>query len=216
MADNVNYTGLTAEHISTNLAQYEAARTGFFNFVLPPKIRNFVRYTYTGRREDVFDESGNVLIPNAVLGETAQEVLKLNVVAADFPDFSLDVLQYTRGNEYVKFAGRPTWDAGSIKVDDIVGLDTLSIMEAWKAAAYNVHTRKGGRMVNYKLDCQLVEYTQDYVPVRVWDVYGCWCSDVKREGMDKENDGKRQINSTIQFDRMVMSFDADSESVYNN
>ena len=168
MADSrINYTGLDAQHISTNLANYEAARSGFFNFIVSPKIRDFVKYTYTGDRSEVFDENGNLLLPDAVLGVGAQEALKLNTVSADFADFKLTPLQYTRGNEIVKFAGVPTWESGSIKIDDIVGLDTKAILMAWKGMAYNVYSRKGGRMKDYKLDCQLVEYTQDYVPVRI-------------------------------------------------
>jgi hypothetical protein len=39
-------------------------------------------------------------------------------------------MQYKRGNEVVNFAGVPSWEDGEIVVDDVVGLDTKSILMA--------------------------------------------------------------------------------------
>lgn len=185
---------LDAMHISTNLANYEAARTGFFSLIVD-NLDGIIKSTYTGDH-DAAPESDKI--------SRAQETLKLNVVTADVPHFSLETLQYRRGNEVVKFAGVPTFEAGSVKVDDVVGLDTKAILMAWQALAYNVHTGKGGRMVDYKRKCVLVEYTQDYEQVRSWDLYGCWIKTLSEDAFDKENDGKRAITATIEFDKAIM------------
>jgi hypothetical protein len=186
---------LDAQHISTNLANYEAARTGFFSLIVD-NLDNIIKATYTG---------DPAAAPKTDKIAKAQEILKLNVLTADVPHFELGVLEYKRGNETVRFAGTPTFNAGSIKVDDVVGVDTKSILMAWQGLAYNVHTRKGGRMVNYKRDCTLIEYTQDYEQVRSWKLYGCWISALSEDAFDKENDGKRAITATIQYDRAVMN-----------
>lgn len=197
-SDNVNRVqGLDAQHISTNLANYEAARSGFFTFIVnTADFNNIVRASYNGDPENAQGITDR--IPNA------EEYLRLNVVKATVPHFSLEKLQYRRGNDYVTFAGTPSWESGSITVDDVVGIDTKSIVMAWQALAYNVYTRKGGRMKDYKKDCVLVEYTQDYVEVRRWNLYGCWISDISEDGFDKESDGKRQLTATIQYDRAEM------------
>lgn len=185
---------LDAMHISTNLANYEAARTGFFSLIVD-NLDGIIKSTYSGDH-DAAPDSDKI--------NRAQEILKLNVVTADVPHFSLETLQYRRGNEVVKFAGVPTFEAGSVKVDDVVGLDTKAILMAWQALAYNVHTGKGGRMVDYKRKCVLVEYTQDYEQVRSWDLYGCWIKTLSEDAFDKENDGKRAITATIEFDKAIM------------
>ena len=131
---------LSAQHISTNLANYEAARTGFFSLIVDD-IDNIVKASYSGDPEAATDNDKIA---------RAQETLKLNVVSAPVPHFSLEPLKYQRGNDTVKFAGVPTFKDGSIKVDDVVGMDTKSILMAWQGLAYNVHTRKGGRMLNIK------------------------------------------------------------------
>jgi hypothetical protein len=182
---------LGAQHICANLASYEAARSGFFTFIVDD-IDNIIRADYAG---DPTEAGPNDRIAHA------QEYLKLNVISFPVPHNSLEVLQYRRGNEQCKFAGVPTYEAGQLVVDDVVGLDTKSILLAWKELAYNSHTRKGGRMANYKKTCTLCEYTQDYELIRTWTLYGCWISELSEDAFNKESDGKRQITATIQYDR---------------
>lgn len=188
---------LSAKHISTNLANYEAARTGFFSLIVDD-IDNIINAAYSGEASDA---TANDKIARA------QETLKLNVVKASVPHFTLDVKQYKRGNDTVKFAGVPEFNQGSITVDDVVGLDTKSILMAWQALAYNVYTRKGGRMKDYKKTCTLIEYTQDFEQVRSWTLYGCWVSSIDESDFDKENDDKRQITAKIEYDRAEMNLD---------
>jgi hypothetical protein len=188
---------LSAQHISTNLANYEAARTGFFSLIVDD-IDNIVKASYSG---DPSAATDNDKIARA------QETLKLNVVSAPVPHFNLTRLEYKRGNDTVTFAGVPEFQTGSIKVDDVVGLDTKSILMAWQALAYNVYTRKGGRMKDYKKNATLVEYTQDFEQVRSWTIYGCWVSEVSEDEFNKESDGKRQITAKIEYDRAEMNLD---------
>lgn len=188
---------LSASHISTNLANYEAARSGFFSLIVD-NIDNIVKASYSGSNPDLAAASDKI--------SQAQEILKLNVVKAPVPHFSLNALEYRRGNDVVKFAGVPTFKDGSIVVDDVVGMDTKSILMAWQGLAYNVHTRKGGRMKDYKKDCTLIEYTQDFEQIRSWKLYGCWVSDITEGDFDKESNGdKRQITAKIEYDRAEMN-----------
>lgn len=113
--------GLTAQHIATDLANYEAARSGFFTLTVSD-IDNIIKASYQGENPD--SATVNDRIANA------QEILLLNVVKADVPHFTLEQLEYRRGNEQVKFAGVPSFDSGSIVVDDVVGLDTKSVLMA--------------------------------------------------------------------------------------
>ena len=186
---------LSAQHISANLANYEAARTGFFSLIVDD-IDNIIKATYTGEAAAATDNDKI---------KQAQETLKLNVTGAPVPHFSLQKQSYRRGNDVVNFAGVPEFSDGEITVDDIVGMDTKSIIMAWQGLAYNVHTRKGGRMKDYKKQCTLIEYTQDFEQIRSWTLYGCWISNVQEDNFNKEQDGKRAIRATIVYDRAVMN-----------
>lgn len=188
---------LSAQHISANLASYEAARSGFFSLIVDD-IDNIVSAAFSGERDAATDNDKIA---------RAQETLKLNVVKAPVPHFSLQALEYKRGNDTVKFAGVPEFQSGNITVDDVVGLDTKSILMAWQALAYNVYTRKGGRMKDYKKNCTLIEYTQDFEQIRSWTLYGCWISEISEGEFDKEQDGKRQIQAKLEYDRAEMNLD---------
>lgn len=183
--ENAFSNGLTAQHISANLEKYEAARSGFFTLVVDD-IDSISRAAYGGRDE---------IIPGA------QQSIMLSVTKTSVPHFTVEVLRYRRGNEEVKFAGVPTFGEGSLVIDDMLGLETKNLLMAWQGLAYNIKTRKGGRMKDYKKTCTLCEYTQDYELIRSWTLFGCWISDVSEEDFDKENDGKRQIQAKLQYDR---------------
>ena len=190
---------LTAEHISNNLANYEAARNAFFVLVVHD-LDNLVKPNYTGENPGENDYIAN-----------AEEVLRLNVVKSSIPHFSVGTESYRRGNEIVNFATTPTWDGGSITVDDVVGLRTKDILVAWLYKAYNPNTRKGGRMSEYKKSAQLIEYTQDYEQVRIWNIQGMFITKLNDSEFDRENDGKRQISVDFVFDRATMEIPEEEE-----
>jgi len=185
---------LSTRHISTNLANYEAARTGFFTLIVDD-LTNLLKPDYKGEANNA-EESDRI--------QNAQEVLKLNVIKCPVPHFELNTHEYRRGNDVVKFAGIPTWNGGTIVVDDIVGLDTKSLLMSWLYLAYNPHTRKGGRMKDYKKTATLCEYTQDYELIRTWTLEGVFVTKIGEEDFDRENDGKRQLQVEFSFDRATV------------
>ena len=185
---------LNTTHISTNLRNYEAARSGFFTLVVDD-LTNLLKPNFKGDAREATD---------ADRIQNAQTVLKLNVVAATVPQFSVGTEEFRRGNDTVKFATVPTWEGGSLTVDDIVGLDTKSLLISWLYLAYNPHTRKGGRMADYKKTETLCEYTQDYELIRTWTLEGVFITKVTDDEFNREQDGKRQLKVEFSYDRAIM------------
>ena len=192
------YDGLsTAEisaSISENLSSYEAARSGFFILVVDG-LDDLLKPDYKGEAENA-EDSDRI--------KKAQETLKLSVTKCPVPHFEIATNEYRRGNDVVKFAGVPTWNGGTITVADYVGLDTKSLLMSWLYKAYNPHTRKGGRMKDYKKTCTLLEYTQDYQLIRYWTLEGCFITGIEEGDFDRENDEVRQLTVSISFDRAMM------------
>ena len=203
MAEIYNPLGTSSEsmstrHISAALHNYEAARSQFFVFEVDfahpvTKKTNLLKPEYSG---DPAAATENDYIQNA------EEPLRLNVLKANVPHFSVGVESYRRGNDVVKFATVPEWNEGSIEVDDIVGLRTKDILTAWLYLAYNPNTRVGGRMIDYKKTCTLYEYTQDYKLIRKWTLEGCFIKNLNEGEFDREStEGKRKITAEIVYDR---------------
>ena len=192
------YDGLsTAEisaSISENLSSYEAARSGFFILVVDG-LDDLLKPNYRGEAENA-EDSDKI--------KKAQETLKLSVTKCPVPHFEIATNEYRRGNDVVKFAGVPTWNGGTITVADYVGLDTKSLLMSWLYKAYNPHTRKGGRMKDYKKTATLCEYTQDYELIRTWTIEGMFITKISEDDFDKENDGPRKLNVEFVFDRATV------------
>lgn len=191
--------GLNTWHISDNLNQYEAARSNFFIFqVGADQLTNLIH-------PDFDTSSGEAGETDRYNPEQASEYLRLNVVKASVPNFTVEAKEYRRGNDVIKWAGVPTFKEGSITVDDVVGLHVKDMLYAWLYLAYDPHTRKGGRMVDYKKTATLMEYTQDYKLIRFWTLDGCFITGIDEGEFDRENDDKRQLTVSISYDRAMMS-----------
>lgn len=198
---NINFGNeLNTKHISTNLANYEAARNAFFtlyvDFRIPgTDVVNLLKPDYTGHPEQATEN-------DYIKG--ADEGLKLNVTKAPVPHFEVKTEEYRRGNDVIKFATTPEWSSGTIEVDDVVGIRTKDILMSWQYLAYNPNTRLGGRMRDYKKTCKLMEYTQDYELIRTWTLEGCFITKLSEGDFDRENDGKRKITVDISYDRATI------------
>ena len=186
---------LNTRHISSNLQNYEAARSAFFVFYIhAEQLKNLYKINTNkdGDSPEVYDKN------------KAAESLRLNVVKASVPSFTLQTLDYRRGNNVVHAAGTPEFTTGSIVVDDVVGLDTKSLLYSWLYLAYDPKTRRGGRMAEYKKEAVLMEYTQDYELLRTWKLHGCFITGIDEGEFDRENDSKRQLTVNFIFDDAEM------------
>jgi hypothetical protein len=179
-------------HISSNIANYELARSNYFTFIVE-NLGTLVRSDF-----GLVDPTEQDVITNG------QEVIKLSVSKASVPHFSIAPIEMRRGNSVVKYAGNPTFDAGTLECQDFVGIDTKSTLMAWQALAYDVVNDKGGRAINYKKNCTLVEYDQAGNEIRHWDLIGCWISNITEDEFDVSADGDRKISCELQFDRSIM------------
>lgn len=181
-------------HIAADLQNYETARSNFFTFI----VSDLDGITKTSYNSELGEPTEDDRISNA------QEILKLSVDSMTVPHFTLGLGEIRRGNSVVKYATVPTFDAGTLVARDYVGLDTKSALMAWQAKAYDINTDKGGRMYQYKKTGTLIEYTQDFVEVRRWILYGCFVRGISEDAFDVTSDGERKISVTIEYDRAEM------------
>jgi hypothetical protein len=184
-----------AYHLANNPDLYEVQRTNNFELVV-----------HFDDNQLTVDDSTD---PQYITGNP-QEIIRLSVVRASVPNFEQQVLEIKRGNSTIKAAGVPTFQAGSIVVNDFIGANTKSVLLAWQRLSYNVSKDTVVRMKDYKKNCQLLEYTRDYQLVRYWDLKGCWISAVSEPEYNMEGSEKKTITGTLQYDRAEMHM-ADEE-----
>ena len=189
---------LNTTHITSNINQYEAARSSFFVFqVAPDQLTNL-------KHPDFDTSAGEAGESDLYDGQTVSDYLRLNVIKANVPNFSVETGEYRRGNDVVHYATTPTFADGGITVDDVVGLHIKDMLYSWLYLAYDPHTRKGGRMADYKKTATLLEYTQDYKLIRYWVLDGCFIKGIQEGEFDRENQDKRQLTVDIVYDRAMM------------
>lgn len=176
-------------HLADNPNLFEIQRENNFEFVITD-IDGIVRAGMQGTEADIIRIIAN-----------AQEVISLSVTRTSVPHFTQNVIEVRRGNSVLKYAGTPTFNEGSLEVNDYIGADTKSVLMAWQNLSYNVRTEKVGLASEYKKDCYLVEYAPDGQVVRQWRLHGCWISGISEGDYSSEGNGKKTISATIQYDR---------------
>lgn len=190
--DKESTINVLAEHpmgayvLANNPSLYQPQETNHFEFIVED-IDNILRPGASGDEE-------NARIANA------GEVLRVSVSQAFVPHFTQNPIEIKRGNSTIKVAGTPTFDSGSLVLNDFIGAETAVILAAWQNLSYNVETEKVGLMSDYKKQAWLVEYTPDYQVVRKWILYGCWVSGLSEGTLSYESNEKNQITATIQYD----------------
>jgi len=209
-------------HISSDLQNYETARSNFFSLIIEGlNDLLYPEFSYNGENPANQYVTGGKDIKKKL----AKDVIKLSINKAFAPHFSLGVIPIQRGNSVVKFADTPTWDDNkTLEFQDFVGLETKTVLMAWQALAYDVMSDTQGRAGDYKLDingqkvarkgykknCTLVEYTPDFQVVRYWKLIGCWISSLNEDDFDVTNSGGgRRITVTFEYDRAEMHMNDD-------
>lgn len=183
-------------HLADNPQLYEIQRNNTYQFVVTG-LDNI-------RKAGADSNDSDSIIKNA------EQVLRLSVTEAAIPHFSQEAVQVKRGNSTLKYAGVPTFPEGSFKFHDFIGARTKEVLMAWQNLSYNVKTEKVGSLdvTNYKKRAYLIEYTPDMRPVRVWNYYGCWISNISEGSYSNEDGGKHLIDATIQYDRAEIDLDS--------
>ena len=184
--------GLSAYHLGSTHRAYQPAKKNFFEFI----VEDLTNLLKPGVEQELAQEADYIT--------DGQEVIRLTVNKAPVPHYELNEIEIRKGNSSVWYAGTPTFSEGTLEVDDMIGANSKAVLEAWQNRAYNVLSDQGGRAMNYKKNCTLIEYTSDHVKVRSWRLIGCWIKGISENDYDKESDDLQRVQATIRYDRAIL------------
>lgn len=147
-------------HLTDRPELYETQRNNAYEFLVTG-IDNLIK---AGASED---DTDSVIV-------NGQQVLRYSVQQAFVPNFTQETITISRGNSVMKAAGKPSFEQGSIVINDYIGAGSKSVLTAWQRLSYDTVTDTLGQMKDYKKTCYLTEYTPDFSKVvRRWKLVGC-------------------------------------------
>ena len=176
-------------HLADNPAQYQPVRTNNYRCICQGL-------------EELVRVGGDANNRNDYL-ENAQEVIDFSVVSFDAPNFTQSEIEIRRGNSTVYFAGTPRFNTSNLVINDFVGADGKSILQAWQALSYDVVNDVINPSTKYKKDMLVLEYTPDNVLLKVWELKGCWITSLTESGYNSESPAKKTVSATIRYDRAI-------------
>ena len=126
--------------------------------------------------------------------------LVLSIKNGFTPQEKISVLPVPYGNSEVKFAGRPTYDEGSIIWNDYYDKDIELLLKAWQMAAFNPQNGAVCDAKNYKLEAIMTMYSPGYTVARRWLIHGCWLANVNGDDLGNENNSIRTLSAQFVYD----------------
>lgn len=182
-------------HIADNPQLYTPARSNNFEFIITGDIlSNLLK---AGVEFSVANEDDYI--------NNAQDILRFSVTECSIPNYEINTIEVKTGNLTTKFAGTATFNSGSLKFNDFIGAKTKEVLYALQAKAVNI--ANGGGVApkeEYVFDGQLIEYNTDFSKtLRTWNLKNCWVKSVSESPFQYENDDKRQVDVTIEYDRAI-------------
>lgn len=138
--------------------------------------------------------------------ENVDEVLRIALDSCDIPGMTSSPINIDRGNSSMHAMGRPNWNTLNLQFNDYIGSDTVSAVRAWERLTYDVTDDTVGWMKDYKKECFLYQLDPDFMPVRYWDLKGCFITNVSEPSMQHgTNDGApRKIRATLVYDKAII------------
>lgn len=137
---------------------------------------------------------------NKYSASNVQDCLTLAAVSFGGINTEVSVLEVPYGNTKAKFAGTPSVGNSDIVYNDYIGKDTERILAAWQALVFNPSTEEIGKASDYKKPALLIETAPDGSCSRVWQLKGCWPSNISYGGYDYNNPSVRQVTVTLTYD----------------
>ena len=195
MAINDN---ISAFHLATRPDLYEPQRENSFQFIITD-IDGIVRAGHLDNDDE--DRIAN-----------AQELMKFSVLSwSGSPTFSQEEIAVNLGNSTIYFAGKPSFSDGTLVVQDFIGAESKSILQAWQNLSYNLSedTVSSVNITNYKKRCYLKEMTPEMRDVATYVLEGCWVTSVDFGTYTYDSAGKKQVSATIRYDRAYRDPSAD-------
>ena len=160
----------------------------------PQRNNNFEVHIYD--LNNLFTVDKNIKVDQSV----AEESLTLSAVSVGQIATNVGVLTIPYGNTKVKYAGLPDVNDADIVYNDYIGKSTERIISAWHALVFNPKTETIGRASQYKKPGLLIETAPDGTRARVWQLKGCWPSNVQYGVYDYNGGATRQITLTLSYD----------------
>ena len=105
-------TQIGTYHLADNPQLFEIQRQNNFEFIVTDI--------------DDIQRAGTIGTESNAKIKNAQEMLRLSVTKAFVPHFKQETVQVKRGNTTLKYAGVPSFDAGSLDFNDFIGADVKS------------------------------------------------------------------------------------------
>ena len=135
-------------------------------------------------------------------GAADAEAIKLAIISSSLPSESSDEIELNYGNEKRYVAGKTTFEAIPLVINDFVDKTIRDIFVRWRRNVYKAKSGAIGYARDYKVDATIVLYGPDGVSdVRECKLFGCWPQAVTGGTLDHASSEPVQMEVQLRYDK---------------
>ena len=129
----------------------------------------------------------------------------LAVTAGFTPSESSEEIDIGVDNEHLYYAGRQSYEAGSISLRDYVDLEVANFIKEWRKRVFDPATGQMG----YKAEYAGIVIIQQYDPkgeiAREWKLTGVWPQSANYGDISQDSTDPVSVEVTLRYDKAVLT-----------
>ena len=142
-------------------------------------------------------------VGGSAIGVGALADFSLAVTKAFTPNESSEVAEVGVDNEKIYYAGRQTYEAGSVSIRDYVDLTGAAVLREWRKLVYNPATGQMGYKKDYAGTARIVQYDPKGSIVRTWKLLKVWPISVNYGDRDQSSVDQVSIEVSFRYDKAI-------------
>lgn len=129
----------------------------------------------------------------------------LAIVTGFTPSESSEEIEIGIDNERVYYAGRQSYDSGSVTVRDYVDLEVAAYIKEWRKRVFNPETGQMGYKAEYAGTAIVQQYDPKGDLVREWKLINVWPVSVNYGTVDQASTDHITLDITLRYDKAIMT-----------
>jgi len=135
--------------------------------------------------------------------QSNSEQFELAIRDAFTPNRTTEVIEIDADLEKLKYAGKTTYESGSVVIRDYVDADVVKFLTDWENVIYNPATGLAGYKSQYAGEAIIQQYAPDGTIVREWKLKNIWPESVDHGSLTMGSADPVEINVSFSYDRAI-------------
>jgi hypothetical protein len=143
------------------------------------------------------------IVNTGTAGPRNSEQFEISIRDGFTPNRTIEEIEIDVENEKLYYAGKSTYDAGSLVARDYVDAEVCRFIDDWHDAIFNPATGIAGYKTQYAGEAIIQQYAPDGSVVREWRLKNIWPTSIDHGAITHGSAEPVEISVSFRYDRAI-------------